>query len=473
MAGDWDVPLVQFWCSTCGQPMQAESQHRGSLIPCPRCGAAMMIPLGNPHRSAPIIDPGRLPSLLEPGVPYSPGPALPAPVALPEAPAIRTSSPRSSRKKRGSNAVSQGLQIIAGGMIGLAIAYYLLLKIEERQQQAVMAAKAGQAAPERPNQRQPAAPAKPKEPDRAWPPPRPPKMKREPLVGQQDDLPIPLDNLDMPLDLRPLQPPVAAKAAPPLAFGQITMPSGATFLENELKLPSNWLQSRFPDNAPFYAAQREHDGTAEGMYSFDTETGRLNGSVVMLDEKEQVIRLAEYQSGLRHGELHLWNDSGRLVFGQYARNHAHGFILLFRQNRPWLIQRWTAGTGGSNLEESCLVIYRDNAYQAVPKTKLTEQQTEEVFQAEAMLASLISQFAQDEDAIRNGMYKWYNELMENIRRRRASIRSANHRQERLAELRMARETILQNNRAVQRRVVDRHIANIDSVNQGFIAVPKP
>ncbi len=66
--------------------------------------------------------------------------------------------------------------------------------------------------------------------------------------------------------------------------------------------------------------------------------GVMNGTTIGQHENREVMMVAHYEDGKRHGVLRLFDESGEpLLLAQYARGRRHGFLLLFNSGMPSLL----------------------------------------------------------------------------------------------------------------------------------------
>jgi len=459
---DWDVPLVQFWCSACAQPMQAESQHRGSLIPCPRCGVATMIPLGNPHRSAPLVDPGEAPSLLDPGAEYRP--VQSAACGGGTAEYLRPIPLGARRRPDRFNWGKRSVGIASVALAGLLVVVTIWFETRERMPpvaeagpDAPLAAKATPV-PFQPQPEQPANVSLEELAARRRAAQRKPKLERAPLVTRNDDragavaadraIPQPLESpVEQPAQQQPqppvpmggdvvILPPPPIKANPvsplrfaPADFNSIALPGGDQFKQRDIELPDDWQSRHFPRDGLVYTSEHSN-GQLQGLYSFDGP--KLDGAVATFHDSGELASLGFFRDGQRDGAVHLWDEqSRRILYAEYVRDARQGFLCLFVKAQPRLLQRWMADSRNPATDEYLVTVHNLKP-EARRRANLDKESLGELNYLNVKLAELLERMRTEEMTVKRGLADWYREEVEVVRRQRASRLSANAREQMLA-----------------------------------------
>lgn len=163
-----------------------------------------------------------------------------------------------------------------------------------------------------------------------------------------------------------------------------------------VKLPSfdvhpKWKQA-FPPDHPFFS-EKYPDGTVQGVHA--RYLARLNGPSVTFHENGKLKSLAYYPDGDRQGPCYLWNDEQELAaYFQSKGGKANGIACLFKEGKPYLVQRWIDGT----LDKETLVTRKDDAFLAVDGG-------EQLSAAQEKLTALMNDFAASEKELKASLRK--------------------------------------------------------------------
>jgi S1-C subfamily serine protease len=121
-------------------------------------------------------------------------------------------------------------------------------------------------------------------------------------------------------------------------FPSIELPSGSTFSHTIVAIPKDWPDSHFTKEAAVRLTKYAN-GEPKALHSF--LNARLHGPSFLIAENGSGRWAADYYEGNRHGSFRVWGaDSKMALFAQYVRGGKKGFVCVFQNGMPWLIQEW-------------------------------------------------------------------------------------------------------------------------------------
>ena len=168
---------------------------------------------------------------------------------------------------------------------------------------------------------------------------------------------------------------------PSPVFTTIKLPSGAVFASTMVKMAENWENLLFPDPSHVYVVNYR-SGMVQSVCS--NTDGKMDGWVAQLHPNGRLSSLAHYKNSQLDGRQGIWDaETGfRLVYGEFAKDKKVGFMCVFHENRPRVIQEWEKG----KMQGEYLILYDpEGKSTVVPLEGCDAQQAAEMSRANAVL----------------------------------------------------------------------------------------
>jgi S1-C subfamily serine protease len=212
-------------------------------------------------------------------------------------------------------------------------------------------------------------------------------------------------------------------------FPVVTLPSGASLSHTIVEVPNKWPECNFTEES---AARliKFPNGEPKALHTF--LDARLHGPSFLLNEDGEKRWAADYFESDRHGSLRIWDHNSEMsLFSQYVRGGKKGFVCVFDDGMPWLVQEWD-----KNRMHGEYLVKWNAGVPTVCDSKQVSGQADigQLAAARERLAELEQDFKAEETDIKRELAQWFRELDREIKRQRAAAVNVRKRKDTLGAL---------------------------------------